>query len=138
LKVLLGSYEMSIHPKTMPADQLLTGVNTELRRCLDLLLRIEEEVLPLVSRPISPTLRAALQDIDLLSQCIDDISRCVCGIAAADMAEITLDSEAILAPIRLQDMRLRLEGGVYDARKLVNREDMFDAPQTAAAGHQLF
>jgi hypothetical protein len=129
---------MTMHPKTMPADQMLTGVNTELRRCLDLLLRIEEEVLPLVSRPISPTLRAALQDIDLLSQCIDDISRCVCGMAGGNLAHVTLDAEGILSTIRLQDMRLRLEGGTYDARKLATREDMFDAPQGAAVGHQLF
>lgn len=129
---------MTQHPKNMAADQLLGGVNSELRRCLELLLRIEEEVLPLVSHPIAPSLRAALQDIDLLSQCIDDISRCVCGMTTDTMAHVTLDAEAILSTIRLQDMRLRLEGGSYDARKLVSREDIFEAPLSAAVGHQLF
>jgi hypothetical protein len=130
---------MTLHPKIMAADQLLGGVNVELQRCLDLLLRIEEEVLPIVSFPIAPSLRAALQDIDLLSQCIDDIARCVRGIASTPALQTPLEAEVILATIRLQDMRLRLEGGTYDARKLETREDMFDTPSVAAGGgHQLF
>ena len=124
---------MTIHPEKMPLDQLLKGIDAEVVRCMDLLLRIEEEVLPLVSHPIAPTLRAALQDIDLLSQCLDDISRGLKGAATVDGAGFTVDVGTILAKIRLQDMRLRLEGGSYDTRKLTNREDMFDTASKPSA-----
>lgn len=120
---------MAHHPKTLTSAQLLSGVDAEIKRCMDLLMRIEEEVLPLVSHPIAPTLRAALQDIDLLSQCLDDISRCVKGIQQSERSPKTLDAEAILSKLRLQDMRLRLEGGNYDARKLNDREELFDSPK---------
>jgi hypothetical protein len=120
---------MNAHPEHMPLDQLLGGIEAEVTRCIDLLMRIEEEVLPLVSHPIAPTLRAALQDIDLLAQCLDDISRGLKGAASADGADVTLHVGPILSKIRLQDMRLRLEGGSYDTRKLTNREDMFDGAQ---------
>jgi hypothetical protein len=130
---------MTAHPEKMPFDQLLVGIESEVIRCMDLLMRIEEEVLPLVSHPIAPTLRAALQDIDLLSQCLDDIARSLKGAAAAEGAGFTLEVGTILAKIRLQDMRLRLEGGSYDARKLTNREDMFDAaPKPSAPEIHLF
>lgn len=124
------------HPTQLSAVDILTRVEAELQRCRDLLERIEEEVLPLVSHPIAPTLRAALQDIDLLSQCLDDISRCVHGVAGSIACEIIIDVETILSKIRLQDMRLRLEGGQYDSRKLVQKEEMFDthsAPKTASS-----
>lgn len=117
---------MTNHPTHLSAVDILTRVDSELHRCRDLLQRIEEEVLPLVSHPIAPTLRAALQDIDLLSQCIDDISRCVRGVSDKLGADINIDAEAVLSKIRLQDMRLRLEGGQYDSRKLVQKEEMFD------------
>ncbi len=123
---------MTKHPETLTSAQLLGGVDAEVKRCMDLLMRIEEEVLPLVSHPIAPTLRAALQDIDLLSQCLDDISRCIIGIAASEPEPRPLNAEAILSKLRLQDMRLRLEGGSYDARKLTQREEMFDAPKPAS------
>jgi hypothetical protein len=130
---------MTEHPEKMPLDQLLNGVEAEVIRCMDLLMRIEEEVLPLVSHPIAPNLRAALQDIDLLSQCLDDISRSLKGAAAAQGANFTLEVGTILAKIRLQDMRMRLEGGSYDARKLTNREDIFDnAPKPSAPEIHLF
>ena len=130
---------MTEHPAKMPLDQLLKGVEAEVIRCMDLLMRIEEEVLPLVSHPIAPTLRAALQDIDLLSQCLDDISRSLKGAAGAEGADFRLEVGTILSKIRLQDMRLRLEGGSYDARKLINREDMFDnAAKPSATEIHLF
>jgi hypothetical protein len=130
---------MTAHPEKMPLGQLLKGIEAEVIRCMDLLMRIEEEVLPLVSHPIAPTLRAALQDIDLLSQCLDDISRSLKGAAAAEGTDFTLDVESILTKIRLQDMRLRLEGGSYDARKLTTREDMFDtAPKPSTPEIHLF
>ena len=124
---------MTAHPEKMPLDQLLKGIDAEVVRCMDLLLRIEEEVLPLVSHPIAPTLRAALQDIDLLSQCLDDISRSLKGASAIEGADFTANVGTILSTIRLQDMRLRLEGGSYDARKLTKREDMFDTAQKPSA-----
>ena len=124
---------MTTHPDQMPLDQFLKGIEAEVMRCMDLLFRIEEEVLPLVSHPIAPTLGAALQDIDLLSQCLGDISRCLKGTAAAQGADFTLNVGTILAKIRLQDMRLRLEGGRYDACKLTTREDMFDTPPSPSA-----
>jgi len=130
---------MTEHPEKMQFDRLLNRIEAEVIRCMDLLMRIEEEVLPLVSHPIAPTLRAALQDIDLLSQCLNDISRSLKGAATAEGADFTLEVGTILAKIRLQDMRLRLEGGSYDARKLTNREDMFDnAPKPSAPEIHLF
>ena len=122
---------MTKHPETLNSSQLLSGVEAEVKRCMNLLMRIEEEVLPLVSHPIAPTLRAAMQDIDLLSQCLDDIARCISGITAADGAPRALNAEEILSKLRLQDMRLRLEGGSYDARKLTEREEIFDTPKPA-------
>jgi hypothetical protein len=117
---------MTEHPQEMTSGKLLFGIEAEVSRCMDLLLRIEEEILPLVSHPIAPTLRAALQDIDLLSQCLDDIKRTVHGAATAQGSGVTVNAESILSVVRLQDMRLRLEGGSYDARKLTNREEMFE------------
>jgi hypothetical protein len=124
---------MSIHPKFMTSQALLNGVEAELKRCLDLMGRIEEEILPLISHPIAPTLRAALQDIDLLSQCLDDIGRCVHGLSAVESAREVVDSDVILSKIRLQDMRLRLEGGSYDSRKLSEKEELFLAHQKGGA-----
>jgi hypothetical protein len=119
----------------LPAPIVLDRIDAELRRCRSLLERIEEEVLPLVSHPIAPTLRAALQDIDLLSQCLDDISRSVLGVSHALDPQTKLNISAIMASIRLQDMRIRLEGGQYDSRKLIQKEEMFDTamPTTSAA-----
>jgi hypothetical protein len=128
---------MTAHPAQLSAYDLLTRIGGELQRCRDLLERIEEEVLPLVAHPIAPTLRAALQDIDLLSQCLDDISRCVQGVSGALDPNDMVNAEAILSKIRLQDMRLRLEGGAYDSRKLTQREEMF-APPSASVAAQLF
>jgi len=125
--------KMDNHPTTLTAGALLGGVKSELLRCNELLMRIEDEVLPLVSHPIAPTLRAALQDIDLLSQCMDDIARTVGGMAQSAVAPCPIDAAAILSPIRLQDMRLRLEGGTYDTRKLAPPDTMFDAPANASA-----
>ena len=130
---------MTTHPEQMPLDQFLKGIEAEVMRCVDLLLRIEEEVLPLVSRPIAPTLGAALQDIDLLSKCLGDISRCLKGTAAAKGADFTLDIGTVLAKIRLQDMRVRLEGGSPDACELTTREDVFDTqPSPSATETHLF
>ncbi|MFN3607069.1 MAG: hypothetical protein ACK4SS_07740 [Cypionkella sp.] len=128
---------MTVHPAEVSAHSLLIRIGGEMQRCRDLLERIEEEVLPLVSHPIAPTLRAALQDIDLLSQCMDDISRCVQGVSGALDPCDMVNAEAILSKIRLQDMRLRLEGGAYDSRKLTKREEMFDQPpaSTSANSH---
>lgn len=137
--MLWGNFDMTTHPEQMPLDQFLKGIEAEVMRCVDLLLRIEEEVLPLVSHPIAPTLGAALQDIDLLSQCLGDISRCLKGTAAAKEADYALNVGAILAKIRLQDMRLRLEGGSYEARKVPTREDVFDTqPSPSATETHLF
>ena len=124
---------MSQDIANLPVPIVLDRIDAELRRCRSLLDRIEEEVLPLVSHPIAPTLRAVLQDIDLLSQCLDDISRSVMGVAHAIDPQAKLDIAALLASIRLQDMRIRLEGGQYDSRKLTQKEEMFDAPPPAIA-----
>jgi hypothetical protein len=48
---------------------------------------------------------------------------------------VDVDAAAILAKIRLQDMRIRLEGGDYDSRKLKNREEVFHAPETDGDPH---
>lgn len=130
---------MVSHPAQLSAFDVLTRIDTELQRCRDLLQRIEEEVLPLVSHPIAPTLRAALQDIDLLSQCMDDISRCVSGVADQFDRALVLEVSDIFGKIRLQDMRLRLEGGHYDSRKLTQKEEVFDQmPQTNSGAAMLF
>lgn len=130
---------MEAHPRSINTADVLHGIEAELKRCLDLLGRIEDEVLPIVTNAMQPSLRAALQDIDLLSQCIDDISRCVHGVALQKLSHVDIDAHSVLAKIRLQDMRIRLEGGSYDARKLTTREELFDPPApTKTPSHQLF
>ncbi len=130
---------MTQNTSPVESRHFLGRVDAELRRCGDLLSRIEEEVLPLISKEITPSLRAALQDIDLLSQCIDDISRAVQGFAMGPSAADAIDLAPIMATIRLQDMRIRLEGGTFDSRKLTDRADMFDQPaKPAIHSHELF
>ena len=126
---------MGAQPTQMTTADFMQGIESELKRCLDLLLRIEDEVVPIVAHSMVPSLRAALQDIDLLSQCIDDISRCVHAIGLQTNTHVDVDAAAILAKIRLQDMRIRLEGGDYDSRKLKNREEVFHAPETDGDPH---
>jgi hypothetical protein len=116
---------MTLHSAIMTPEQLLRRSTAELQRCLEIVARVEDGVIPLVSTPIAPSLRAALQDIDLLSQCIDDIARCVSGLAESVHGMDGRDMTAIMRLIKLQDMRVRLEGGTMDSRKLVQREDMF-------------
>ncbi len=122
---------MSIDPTQMNADDFMHGIESELKRCLDLLLRIEDEVLPIVAHSMVPSLRSALQDIDLLSQCIDDIARCVHAIGLQPNMAVSVDARAILSKIRLQDMRIRIGGGDYDTRKLSLREEIFTPPKAA-------
>ena len=110
---------------TLAPQQMLHRTVSELRRCLDIVSRVEDGVIPLISSPIHPDLRQALQDIDLLSQCIDDIARCLSGLAQAMGDTRGLDMAATLDTIKLQDMRTRLEGGVMDSRKVTQRQDIF-------------
>ena len=116
---------MTLHSAIMTRAQLLRRSAAELRRCMDIVSRVEDGVIPLVSTPIAPSLRAALQDIDLLSQCIDDIARCISGLADSVDGLDSINMDEILRIIKLQDMRVRLEGGTMDPRKLTQREDMF-------------
>lgn len=92
-------------------EQLLHRCAAELRLCNDILTRVEDGVIPIISSPISAELRIGLQDMDLLRQSIEDLAECIGGLAKA-MAEPTqIDQDEILRAIKLQSMRLRLGGG---------------------------
>ena len=110
---------------TIAPQQVMQRAVAELRRCLDIVGRVEDGVIPLISSPIHPDLRQALQDIDLLAQCIDDIARCLAGLALAVGETRGLDMGPTLDTIKLQDMRTRLEGGDMDSRKVAHRQDLF-------------
>lgn len=124
---------MSQHPSHVPPDLLLARAASELRTCSEIVARIEDAILPLIATPIDQTLRAALQDVDLLNQCIEDVARGLAGLSAALVGQPDVNAEVILSQIRLQDMRLRLQGGSFDSRKLPQKEEIFGAFQDRVA-----
>lgn len=92
-------------------EQLLHRCVTELRLCNDILTRVEDGVIPIISSPISAQLRIGLQDMDLLRQSIEDLAQYIGGLATAMADPDRIDPDEILGVIKLQSMRLRLGGG---------------------------
>lgn len=97
--------------------------------CAELVMQVEEGVAPLVaSVPDLPlgdgALRQAirghvvsLQSIDLLSQTLADMALWLDGLAAAARpgAPLPLDASGALRPLRLTDVRHRLQGQALSA-----------------------
>lgn len=54
--------------------------------------------------------RLVLQKFDHLGQCLVDLSLCLDALADAHRSDATIDPLAILAPLRLHDLRLYLAG----------------------------
>ncbi len=96
--------------QSMP-EQLLHRCAAELHLCNEILTRVEDGVIPIISSPISAQLRIGLQDMDLLRQSIDDLAQTIGGLAKAMADPDHIDQTEILRAVKLQSMRLRLGGG---------------------------
>lgn len=97
-------------------EQLLHRCAAELRLCNEILTRVEDGVIPIISSPISAQLRIGLQDMDLLRQSIDDLAQTIGGLAKAMANHDPIDQDQILRAVKLQSMRLRLGGGYAPVR----------------------
>jgi hypothetical protein len=97
-------------------DQLLHRCVAELRLCNDILSRVEDGVIPIISSPISAELRIGLQDMDLLRQSIEDLAQYIAGIADSMGGTQQVDTYDILRAIKLQSLRTRLGGGTAPVR----------------------
>lgn len=89
---------------------LLQRSAEELLNCVASLSRIELAISPLVSQVTALADHLALQEIDLLGQSLTDISTCLSAIAHSLQRADPIDGHAILAPLRLNDLRNRLGG----------------------------
>jgi hypothetical protein len=92
-------------------EDLLRRCAAELHLCNEILTRVEDGVIPIISSPISAQLRIGLQDMDLLRQSIDDLAQYIAGLAKAMATPDRIDQDEILRAIKLQAMRVRLGGG---------------------------
>ena len=100
---------------TIPAATLLDRLTGELHRCTQLLAGIEGVVMPMIrSGTVSGgSVPHAMQDIDLLGQCLDDIAACLAAVASSPaLAQAAPLRADLLGILRLADMRFRLEGSV--------------------------
>ena len=89
---------------------LLQRSAEELLNCVASLSRIERAISPLVPQVTALTDHLALQEIDLLGQSLTDISTCLSAMARNLQCAEPIDGHAILAPLRLNDLRNRLGG----------------------------
>ena len=97
-------------PRIHTARDVLCRTAVEVQRCEVILRGIEAAVAPMIAAHHGQSSSHALQDIDLLGQSLADLATCLTGLAAqlGDQAEV--DTHRLLAPLRLDDLYLRLGG----------------------------
>ncbi len=99
-------------------EDLLHRCAAELRLCNEILTRVEDGVIPIITSPISAQLRIGLQDMDLLRQSIEDLAQFMGGLAQAIAGSDRIDQDDILRAVKLQSMRTRLGGGDAPVRAI--------------------
>ena len=107
-------------PSLIEPAALMQRIVGEIAACRGILSRIEHVVHDLLPTPgqlhpvaVAPrTIQTGLQDIDLLDQVLDDLSRCLAALSgdASLVSATAVDGACLLAPLGLHDLRQRLRG----------------------------
>ena len=116
---------MGPEPNSQAPAHLLFQSAEVLLSCADSVTRIEALIGPMIDRGVAGLDRAVLQEVDLLGQSLVDISTCLSRLALALMRVEPVDVHAILAPLRLNDLRSRLVGDGPEKRDLQDRVALF-------------
>jgi len=97
-------------PDPLLAATLLRRLAVEVARGEAALLGIEGSVLPIIAGDGAGRVHPMLQHLDLVMQSLCDIARVLDGLAAQMPGDLPLDAAALLDPLRLHDLALRLAG----------------------------
>ncbi|MRX50696.1 hypothetical protein GI374_09615 [Paracoccus sp. S-4012] len=92
----------------IPFGLLMVNLERELR---DLVLRcrmLQSAAAGDDGRPPLPGMMIALQDLDPLTQILDDLAGLAAGAAQSPLARIRIDPAILGAPLRLESLRQRL------------------------------
>ena len=116
---------MGPEPNSQTSAHLLFQSAEALLSCAESVTRIEALIGPMIDRGVAGLDRAVLQEVDLLGQSLVDISTCLSRLALAHMRAEPVDADAILAPLRLNDLRSRLVGDGPEKRDLQDRVALF-------------
>ena len=92
------------------AQDVLCRIALEVQRCEVMLRGIETAVTPVVTVQGMQGDSLALQDIDLMGQSLADLATCLSGLAVQVGSQGWVDMHDLLAPVRLDDLYLRLGG----------------------------
>ena len=116
---------MGPEPNSQTSAHLLFQSAEVLLSCVDSVTRIEALIVPMIDHGVAGLDQAVLQEIDLLGQSLVDISTCLSRLALALMKAGPVDADAILAPLRLNDLRSRLVGNGPEKRDPQDRVALF-------------
>jgi len=97
-------------PDGLAASVLTRRLAAEVERAEWALRRVERSIAPLIAEDRAGLASHAVQDIDLVLQSLADIARCLDGLSGQLSPLAVLDGQALLAPLRLDDIAKRLAG----------------------------
>lgn len=114
------------HSDDMEASaQLLRRAAEVLLTCVKSVAQIEDLISPWVLPAMDGAGRLSLQEIDILRQRLEGIATCLIQISNHDFKNGPIEMAHILAPLLLDDLKLRLMGTHHEVHDRSNETVLF-------------